>query len=169
MDLNKLRLGLSYIFFESKLAKNTKTQLINFIEHADAHQLKVLAMDGEIVATKKLDESARQIIDDRFNDELVEKLNYAALKGLEELTYLKKVKVVEEGWKLGALIGFLTPIPGGVIAGGLIGHWMDKNKKRVIEYCKRNTSSSSDYNACLAGGNKAMKEKAMQARQKSRK
>jgi hypothetical protein len=94
MDLNKLKLGLTYIFFESKLSKNTKTQLINFIEQADAHQLKVLAMDGEIVATKQLDESARQIIDDRFDDALAEKLSHAALKGIKEAVFMMKEGMV---------------------------------------------------------------------------
>jgi hypothetical protein len=90
MDLNKLRLGLSYIFFESKLlTKKSKIQLINFIENADIHQLKVLAMDGELIKKDILDEACRQIIDDRFDDSITEKINSAALKGLIELTNLK--------------------------------------------------------------------------------
>ncbi|MCK5607910.1 hypothetical protein KAR91_38880 [Candidatus Pacearchaeota archaeon] len=69
MDVNKLKLGLMYIFNESeKITKNAKLQLINFIKEADNHQLKVLVMDGELIPKQKLDEQARQIIDDRFEN-----------------------------------------------------------------------------------------------------
>lgn len=67
MDINRMKLGLMYIFSDSdKISKQTKLQLINFIEQADEHQLKVLTMDGELVPNNKLDEHTRQIIDDRF-------------------------------------------------------------------------------------------------------
>lgn len=68
MDINRMRLGLIYIFKESKnLSKQTKLQLINFIEQADEHQLKVLALDGEIIKKESLDDQAKEILDDRFN------------------------------------------------------------------------------------------------------
>ena len=67
MDINKMKLGLMYIFSENdKLTKQAKLQLVNFIEQANEHQLKVLTMDGEITSKQKLDDHARQIIDDRF-------------------------------------------------------------------------------------------------------
>jgi len=67
MDINKMKLGLMYMFSENdKLTKQAKLQLVNFIEQANEHQLKVLAMDGELVPVSKLDEHTRQIIDDRF-------------------------------------------------------------------------------------------------------
>lgn len=87
MDTNKFRLGLSYIFFESsKLGGKTKAQLINFIEKADEHQLKALAMDGDIVRASKLDENARSIIDDRFDSSIMDIMSAAALKGLKVAT-----------------------------------------------------------------------------------
>lgn len=83
MDLNKFRLGLSYMFFEStKISGRTKTQLINFIENADIHQLKVLAMDGEIVSKSKLDENTKRIVDARFDKNMFKKINKAALEGI---------------------------------------------------------------------------------------
>jgi len=92
MDLNKFRLGLAYMFVEStKLGARTKTQLINFIENADVHQLKVLAMDGDIVSKSKLDEAARDIIDDRFDNSILKKINKAALEGIAVATDLKKL------------------------------------------------------------------------------
>lgn len=90
MDINKMKLGLSYIFYENdKIGGKVKTQLINFIEKADIHQLKVLAMDGEIISKDSLDENAKQIIDDRFDESLLEKIYDAALKGIKAATQLK--------------------------------------------------------------------------------
>lgn len=91
MDLNKFRLGLAYMFVEStKLGARTKTQLINFIENADIHQLKVLAMDGDIVSKSKLDEAARDIIDDRFDNDMLKKINKAALEGIRAAVMMKE-------------------------------------------------------------------------------
>jgi hypothetical protein len=90
-----MRLGLSYIFYENKnISTSTKTQIINFIEQADIHQMKVLCMDGELVSKGSLDENTRQIVDDRFDEALIEKINTAALKGVKELTNLKEYKSV---------------------------------------------------------------------------
>jgi hypothetical protein len=88
MDINRMRLGLVYIFKENKkITKQTKLQLINFIEGADLHQLKVLALDGEIIPSDKLDEQSKQIVDDRFNssETVVESLKKASLKAIRML------------------------------------------------------------------------------------
>lgn len=84
MDINKTRLGLIYIFSENEnISKQAKLQLINFIEQADEHQLKVLMMDGELVSKDKLDEQSIGIISDRFDDNLLDNISSAALKGIE--------------------------------------------------------------------------------------
>lgn len=56
-----------FIFSESKtINKASKLQLINFIEGASEHQLKLLALDGEVTPQSKLDEQTCSILDDRF-------------------------------------------------------------------------------------------------------
>ncbi len=160
MDINKMKVGLSYIFFENqKIDKMTKKQVLNYIEAADMDQLKLLALDGDIHS--ELTKEARKIINVRFNEniELVNKLDKAALQGIKELVKLK------EGWKLGALIGFLTPIPGGALVGGVIGHWMEQNKKKLEAYC----SKQKDPNECMSAGRKAMQLKLSQAKAKQKK
>lgn len=89
MDINKTRLGLIYIFSENeKISKKAKLHLINFIEQADEHQLKVLMMDGEIISKDKLDEQAREIVNDRFSalPELEIALEKASVEGIVVLT-----------------------------------------------------------------------------------
>ena len=86
MDINKTRLGLIYIFSENeKISKKAKLHLINFIEQADEHQLKVLMMDGEIISKDKLDEQAHEIINDRFDVSMLKDISSAALKGIQEI------------------------------------------------------------------------------------
>ena len=93
MDTNKMRLGLIYIFSENKkLSKQSKLQLIKFIENANIHQLKVLLMDGEIIALPKLDEQAKSIIDDRFMASESKKLvDKAALEAVRHLVSINEV------------------------------------------------------------------------------
>jgi len=91
MDINKMKLGLMYIFSENeKVSKPAKLQLINFIEQADEYQLKVLIMDGELVSKDKLDEQSMGIINDRFDDTLLNNIYDAALKGITAAIALKK-------------------------------------------------------------------------------
>jgi hypothetical protein len=72
MNINRMKLGLVYIFSENeKLSKEAKLQLIKFIEMADEQQIKILAMDGEVIDKSSLDETARSIVDDRFKSSLV--------------------------------------------------------------------------------------------------
>lgn len=82
MDTNRMKLGLIYIFSESnKLSSKAKLGVIKFIEMADEHQLKVLAMDGEFINSKKLDEDAREIIDARFKVSEIAPLVFGAAVG----------------------------------------------------------------------------------------
>ncbi len=91
MDINRMKLGLMFIFKENnKIPNKSKLQLINFIEQADAHQLKVLAMDGELVPKYFLDEDIRKIIDSRYDTEAhiegaLQKSSVAAMKNLVEI------------------------------------------------------------------------------------
>ena len=88
MNINRVRLGLMYIFKESSnLSKQTKLQIAKFIEQADEYQLKVLALDGEIVGKDSLDESSKEIIDERFN-QIKDKVYSASFQGVKSL--LKK-------------------------------------------------------------------------------
>jgi len=91
MDLNKMKLGLSYIFFMNEnIDKVTKKQLLNYIESADSEQLKLLALDGDIHTN--LTSEARKIINVRFSEnfEVMQKINKAALMGINELVALKE-------------------------------------------------------------------------------
>jgi len=91
MDINKIRLGLSYIFYENtKIDNATKKQVLSYIEAADMEQLRLLALDGDIHAD--LTKEARKIINVRFNEnfEVIGKIKKGALQGLKELVDLKK-------------------------------------------------------------------------------
>jgi hypothetical protein len=71
MENNKMKKTDLQIFLGeritlSKLSKEAKIQLLNFVQHeADMHQLMALALDGKIIAIK--DDATRQIIESRFN------------------------------------------------------------------------------------------------------
>ena len=89
MDINRMKLGLAHIFSENmKVSKGAKLQLLKFIEMADEHQIKILAMDGEIIDRNTLDESSRSITDDRFaSASIVEgSLRKASIEALKQLT-----------------------------------------------------------------------------------
>ena len=61
----QLRLLAGMIVVESKMSKQSKIQLLNFIkEEASDAQVKALLMDGKIV---QLDEQAEEIVNDRFS------------------------------------------------------------------------------------------------------
>jgi len=87
MDTKELKFLTGYIVTESDLSKDSKIQLLNFIQkEADDHQLKALLLDGKIIS---LDEQSKQIVDDRFEiyqlnevgKIIVLALVYAASKG----------------------------------------------------------------------------------------
>lgn len=88
MNINQMRLGLVYIFSESKtLSKKTKLTLINFIEHADQQQLKSLALRGYIVKKENISEFFRDMIDSNFSKEkkLQEKIKHAAKIAIQKI------------------------------------------------------------------------------------
>lgn len=65
MNTNKLKTTCGEIIVKSKLTKESKLQLLNFIQvEADEHQLKGFLLDGEIIT--KADDEAKHIIDQRF-------------------------------------------------------------------------------------------------------
>lgn len=87
-----MRLGLVYIFKEAKrLTSQSKLQLINFIEQADETQLKVLAVDGQIVEKDSLDKAAKEILDERFASakHIKESLKKASLEAVREIAKKK--------------------------------------------------------------------------------
>ena len=95
MNTNKMKLGLTYIFSENnKISKQAKLQLINFIEQANDTQIKVLAMDGDLISSSKLDEQTAEVINDRFTSlPYIEKsLNKAALLAVNEVIEKRKNK-----------------------------------------------------------------------------
>lgn len=81
MDINRLKLGLMYIFNESKkIPSKSKLHLFRFIEQADEFQLKVLALDGEIVSNS-FDKTTKKIIDARCVSENIPALTVGASTG----------------------------------------------------------------------------------------
>lgn len=124
----------------------------------------------ESAAFDKLNEWEGTIIEDSYKilrSNLVESA-YEILESFYQLESDKKKvaksvnEEIEANWKVGALIGFLTPIPGGIIAGALIGDWMQKNKRKLEAYC----SKQKNPTACMAAGNQAMRLKLQQAKAK---
>jgi hypothetical protein len=64
MDKKKLQLYSIYLVSESSKSKQTKIQLLRFIENeATEHQLMSFILDGQII---KIDELSKQIIEDRL-------------------------------------------------------------------------------------------------------
>ena len=63
---NNLKILAGQIISETKLSKEIKIQLLNFIQkEASDSQIKALLMDGKIV---QLDEQAEVIVNDRFKN-----------------------------------------------------------------------------------------------------
>ena len=63
---NNLKILAGQIISETKLSKEIKIQLLNFIQkEASDSQIKALLMDGKIV---QLDEQAEEIVNDRFKN-----------------------------------------------------------------------------------------------------
>ncbi len=93
METNRMKMGLAYIFSENmKISKAAKLQLLKFIEQADGHQIKILAMDGEVIDRNTLDESSKTIIDDRFEGASIAKgsLRKASVEAMKQLASMKK-------------------------------------------------------------------------------
>jgi len=65
MNINNLKITCGEIIVNSKLTKESKLQLLNFVQvEAGEHQLKVFLLDGEIIT--KADDETKEIIDQRF-------------------------------------------------------------------------------------------------------
>lgn len=72
---------------------------------------------------------------------------------------------------LGALIGLLVPIPGGVIIGAVtgagIGAWRQHNKEKIHHYCaSKFQDGSPKYHQCISLGDKAITMKIEKAKSK---
>lgn len=89
MDINRMRLGLVYIFKESNaIGSQSKLNLINFIEQADSHQLKMLALYGDLASKESLDEAQKELLDFKFESayRIKESLSKASIKALKEIS-----------------------------------------------------------------------------------
>jgi len=88
MDIDRVRLGLAYIFKESSLGKDSRVHLLNFIENASMHQLKALALDGAMVHNVELTKEVCSIVDDRFDaaDHIIGALRKASMSAVKSLT-----------------------------------------------------------------------------------
>lgn len=65
METKGLKVFCGETIAESELSKEAKLSLLNFVQHeADQYQLMALILDGRVT---KLDEDAKQIVEDRFN------------------------------------------------------------------------------------------------------
>jgi hypothetical protein len=178
MDINRMRLGLVYIFAENeKLSKESKIQLINFIESANEHQLKALALDGELITPDKLDEQAQSILDARFvaESDVYDKIESASLMAVDLLN--EAIGAVATGAVVGGLAGLLSPIPGGMAAGALAGagmgalyNWRKEQMRKLKQYCK---SKYPDDNVkrqeCMIKGQKIVLTKVHDAKEKAKK
>jgi len=100
MDNKELKLYAGHVVINSKLTKESKFQILEFIKNASPEQIKVFIMDGKMV---KLDEQSAQIASDRFDVtvdtvELREFFEYAGSlnaigeKGLGTINQCKKTK-----------------------------------------------------------------------------
>ena len=78
---NNLKIKAGHIISKTKLTKETKLQLLNFIQNeATDPQIKCLLMDGEIV---QLDEQAEEIVNDRFkNHKLIQEGVLGSILGM---------------------------------------------------------------------------------------
>lgn len=89
MDINRIRLGLMYIFKESSSISNkAKLHLINFIEGANEYQLKALALDGELIPKNNINGVIKKMLDSRFSMEpgIEESIKKASIIAIKELS-----------------------------------------------------------------------------------
>ncbi|MFW9871875.1 MAG: hypothetical protein ACFFG0_02150 [Candidatus Thorarchaeota archaeon] len=81
----KLRILAGTIVADSKLSKEAKRQLLNFIQNeASDHQIKALLLDGKILA--KIDEQAAEVIEARFKNKDFDKKVKEVLDSLKNRT-----------------------------------------------------------------------------------
>lgn len=72
MNSKDLKIVAGSFITESKLTKESKKQLLNFIQHeACDHQIMALMLDGKIA---KLDEQSKQIVEERFSNKFNEEV-----------------------------------------------------------------------------------------------
>ncbi len=82
MNTNLLKIFAGDVIVQTEMDKAAKRQLLNFVEGATEHQVKVLMMDGEIIPDP-VDLVTYEIIDQRFNVSGVPTLVEAFKKDLE--------------------------------------------------------------------------------------
>jgi hypothetical protein len=80
MNANDLKVTAGKAVVESRLTKQSKLQLLNFLEGATPHQVKAFLLDGEIIGVP--DEYTKEIIDARFSISEIEPVTAAAVAGM---------------------------------------------------------------------------------------
>jgi len=124
-----LQLVSGIIVTESKLNKESKLSLLNFIQHeASIHQLMALLLDGKVAS---LNESSKQIIEDRFKSSkypkyMIEAVDYSG----KRLQQVKDLPSWVKGWarakginksmmkiKAKSALGTIKANPGKTVAG----------------------------------------------------
>lgn len=116
MGPNKLRFFLAKLVSEdTDLSTISKKQIVRFLENASETQLKIFAMDNEIVAESNLDETARKIVDARF-------LN-------EAMTSTQK-SAVAAGLGAASALAFGTPVAGALLSYPLIARMFGECAKK---------------------------------------
>lgn len=74
MNINQLKILTGKIITDSKLDKNSKIQVLNFIKEGSIHQVKGMLLDGEMYFD--LSKDACKMVDKRFKvkkEELLKK------------------------------------------------------------------------------------------------
>jgi hypothetical protein len=158
------------------LQENSKVNVSNLVEKQIRMKAFGLAIDNLLIARaiqegsqySELDSWEGQIIEDSYKilrDNLIEAAYMMIYNEDEEVV---DEGAVAKGVALGALAGFLTPIPGGIIGGMVLGaatgaavkalaNWKKANQEKVEKYCAAKFGEDkAKYYECKALGRKAM-------------
>jgi len=65
-DVNELKIFAGHAIVVSEMSKDSKNQLLNYVQEASEHQVKAFLLDGEIMKSPG-DIVCEAIIDDRFD------------------------------------------------------------------------------------------------------
>ncbi len=114
MDSKSLKIGAGVLITDSELSKDSKIQLLNFIQsEATDEQVMALMMDGKIIS---LDEQSGEIIRDRWeasdmDEKIAEGIGGLAVKGAKLGTKV--------GWKVAKHTVLSPKVLAGAAAGSL--------------------------------------------------
>lgn len=139
MNSKDLKIVAGSFITESKLTKESKKQLLNFIQHeACDHQIMALMLDGKIA---KLDEQSKQIVEERFSNKYGN-LNEVNVRALQS----KMGTALKYG--LAGIAGFMTPIGFGVPLGMAVLYLYRRQNDACRKKCSNEADSKVCYNKC---------------------